>query len=131
MKRNLIALIASALFLAGCASLNLRPTDGIGMTVAKVGARVLLVVPTLGVSELSLAMKRGDERYRVRDAELSASTERWRKAALEATSEADRELAIRNFDAERGALERLHHPSVEPRSCHSRVIGSQLVTPCD
>ena len=131
MRRSLIALVASTLCLAGCASLNLRPTDGIGMTVAKVGTRVLLAVPTLGLSELSLAAKRGEEHYRVREAELSASTDRWRKAAIEATNDADRELAIRKFDEDREALERLHHPSVEPRICHSRVIGSQLVTPCD
>jgi hypothetical protein len=130
MRRSwtLAAICALALGLVGCASLNLRPTDGVGATIAKVGGRALLFVPTLGMSEVALAAKRAEERYQARESELRAGIEQWRRAALEATDDSDRELALRMFDQERTELEQLRgHASSQ---CRSRVIGSQVVTPC-
>jgi hypothetical protein len=117
------------LALAGCASLNPRPTDGWGTTTVKVASRVLIGIPTVGISELALASKRAEEHYQTEEAELVAQNDRWRRAALEATADDDRAAAFAKFDESREALRALRG---EPaRDCMSRIIGSEVVTPCE
>ena len=54
-------LLALAVGLTGCASVIVRPDDGIGTKVVKVSTRVVLGLATIGVSEIRIDNTKQDE----------------------------------------------------------------------
>jgi len=118
MIRSVTAVLCAA-SLCGCASLNLRPTDGTGSVAAKVGARVVVCVFTLCLSELSLAAKRAEERYTLQDQELSAGMERWRMAAWRRRP--------KPTDSSRSTTSM--RPGSLSRGCGTRTLNPQSASP--
>ena len=138
--------------LCSCA-LAWQPTDGVGEKAAKLAARIPLGVVTLGISELVIAKESARERqWRVeaekqaRRDQLTAEVEHWKAAAIAATNDSDRQLALTFYQAAREDLAALDAPEPtnsgpaprpvviqeqSPKNCNSQVLNGQVFTHCE
>ena len=130
-----VGLIGACLVLAGCASLEWRPGDSTGTKITKGTARVLIGLPTLGVSEIMIerdAWRRNkvlaDEARALYFADLQAKLSRYRTMAEHAATPEDRETALRLADGVLSEIQSL--ASARGTTCTSTGDGKNAVIHC-
>jgi hypothetical protein len=145
-----VALLAC--ILCGCA-LAWQPTDSGGVKAGKLAARIPLGIASLGLSELIISKETQRERdwqaaaaRRAHREQLTAEVEHWKAAAISASTDADRQLALTLFQAAREDLAAFDQPpplapapapaplviqQPAPRNCNSQVLNGQVFTHCD
>ena len=89
-----ICLVSLMLVISGCTALQIQEEDSAAVTTGKVVARVLLVVPSFGISELHLAFEREDAARRARWAEEDRRYRAWFERLTPEQQERERDREV-------------------------------------
>lgn len=96
MKRLVLVILAAQL--VGCASWYRQPDDSVGMQALKIGGRIVVGVPTMGLSELAIAQSQKRRNVLAYQRDLEDRLLRARERVEQATDREDLDFAIAKYN---------------------------------